>query len=57
MTNKGEMLYFVITSVVTSYLLIRGIINLFSDPITGVTMLVLAVLLVFSTANKKIRRY
>jgi len=57
MTNKGEMLYFVITSVVTSYLLIRGIINLFSDPITGVTMLVLAMLLVFSTANKKIRRY
>jgi hypothetical protein len=53
--KKGEMLFFVITSVVTSYLLIRGMMNLFSDdPITGITMLVLAVLLVFSTAKKKI---
>ena len=57
MAKKGEMFFYVITSIVTSYLLIRGTINLFSDPITGITMLVLAVLLVFSTAKKKIRRY
>ena len=56
--KKGEMFFYVVTFIVTSYLLIRGIINLFSDdPITGITMLVLAVLLVFSTANKKVRRY
>jgi hypothetical protein len=54
MTNKGEMLFFIFTYVITSYLLIRGMINLFSDPITGVIMLVLAVLLVFSTAKKKV---
>ena len=54
MAKKGEMFFYVITSIVTSYLLIRGTINLFSDPITGITMLVLAVLLVFSTAKKKI---
>ena len=52
--KMGEKLYFIFTYVVTSYLLIRGTINLFSDPITGITMLVLAVLLVFSTAKKKI---
>ena len=52
--KKGEMFFYIITFIITSYLLIRGIINLFSDPITGITMLVLAVLLVFSTANKKI---
>ena len=54
MTNKGERLFFILTYVITSYLLIRGIINLFSDPITGVTMLVLAVLFVFSIVKKKI---
>jgi hypothetical protein len=47
-------LFFIFIYVITSYLLIRGIINLFSDPITGVTMLVLAVLIVFSTAKKKV---
>jgi hypothetical protein len=52
--KKDKMFFYVIASIVTSYLLIRGIINLFSDPITGITMLVLAVLLVFSTAKKKI---
>ena len=51
---KGNMLFFIFTCIVTSYLLVRGIINLFINPITGITMLVLAVLLVFSTAKKKI---
>jgi hypothetical protein len=54
MTNKGETLFFILTYVIISYLLIRGIINLFSDPITGVTMLVLAMLIVFSIVKKKI---
>ena len=56
--TKGNMLFFIFTYIIASYLLIRGFVNLFSDdPITGITMLVLAVLLVFSTANKKIRRF
>ena len=51
MTNKGNMLFFIFTYAITSYLLIRGMINLFVDPITGITMLALAVLIVFSTAK------
>jgi hypothetical protein len=49
--TKGNMLFFIFTYIITSYLLIRGMINLFINPITGVTMLILAVLIVFSTAK------
>lgn len=51
--TKGNMLFFIFTCIVTSYLLVRGIVNLFVNPITGVTMLALAVLIVFSTAKIK----
>ncbi len=48
---KGNMLFFIFTCIVTSYLLVRGIVNLFINPITGITMLILAVLIVFSTTK------